>query len=161
MFMNIAKYITIFFITTIIFFGCDSNEIKEEDTSNFKKLSWLKGQWEGEQNDAEIHESWNGVNFRIMEGTSYTIQDGIRVYSQGMRLEQSNNKIFLILTFRDNNDSYTYDLKEISDSKAVFENNEEGFPKTIVYEKGNESMHVSLKGVDGDVRSEYEYQRNG
>jgi hypothetical protein len=57
----------------IIYTGCeDEPALKEEDLTDFNKITWLKGIWEGKQGDAQLYESWRSKNFRTLEGISYT-----------------------------------------------------------------------------------------
>jgi hypothetical protein len=154
----IKIYLTFFITFSILIAGCGNGDFKEEDTTEFEKLSWMLGIWKGKQGDAELYESWRKVNYRIMEGISYTTQDKTRIYSQTMRLEQSNNKIFLLVTLPNSTEPITLDLEEIAENKAVFVNNEIEYPKRIVYllEKEN-AMKVILEGDSRENITEFNY----
>lgn len=159
--MAAIKIILTFLITfSILFLGCGNGDFKEEDTTDFEKLSWMLGIWKGKQGDAELYESWRKVNYRIMEGISYTTQDKARVYSQTMRLEQSNNKIFLLVTLPNSTEPITLDLKQIEENKAVFVNSEDQYPKRIEYSLEKENiMNVALEGESQENITEFNYRK--
>ncbi len=127
--------------------GCDSQEQKTEDLGRFNKLLWMENIWRGKQGDAKLYESWHKKNFRLIEGISYTTdENGRRVYSQDMRIEQNNNQVYYIIKLS-GNQQLTLKLTEVTDSLAVFKNQEEGYPADITYKHtADDSMIVLLEG---------------
>ena len=127
--------------------GCDTQEQKTEDLGRFNKLSWIENIWRGKQGEAKLYESWHKKNFRLMEGISYTTdENGRRVYSQDMRIEQNNNQVFYIIKLTDDQQQ-TLKLIEVTDTSAVFENQDEGYPQKITYRHPSDNyMIVSLEG---------------
>lgn len=151
------------FIFLLLITACSETEVKEEDLTEFKKFEWMLGIWEGKQGEAETYESWRRKNFRILEGISYTTIDNQRVYSQDMRIEQSNNKIYYIIqksTYTDK--EIKLELTEVSDSTVQFTNSEVGFPEKIIYSRlKNKRMNVTLSGEEEDEnnRTEFNYKQ--
>ncbi len=139
--------IVVFIIFSAIITGCDTQEQKTEDLGRFNKLSWMENIWRGKQGDAKLYESWHKKNFRLMEGISYTTDiNGKRVFSQDMRIEQNNNQVYYIIKLP-GDQQQTLKLTSVSDSSAVFENEDEGYPQTITYKHtADDSMTVSLEG---------------
>ena len=157
--LNILTGLIILFA---VFAGCDTQEQKTEDMTKFNKLSWMENVWKGTQGDAKLYESWHKKNFRILEGISYTSdENGRRVYSQDMRLEQNNNQIFFTIKLP-GNQLKTFDLVSVTDSCAVFENEDNnGYPETITYQRKSDGrMTVSLEGENAgtemDTKLNYE-----
>ncbi len=130
----------------ILFIGCGTQEQKTEDLGRFNKLSWMENVWRGKQGDASLYESWHKKNFRIMEGITYTTdENGKRVFTQNMRIAQSNNQVYYLI--RPDNNPETFKLTSVTDSSAVFENMTKGYPHTITYNQvSDDSMLVSLEG---------------
>lgn len=158
--MYYNKLLLLLYITIhILFAGCNDSEVAEEDMTEFNKLEWLQGVWEGTQGDARIYESWRRKNFRIMEGISYTTVDNKRVYSQDMRIEQSNNKIQYIITeVTGEEKEVRLTLSTIDETSAEFINAEEGYPGKIIYSQTqNNRMNVSLLGPEGDEKDKTEF----
>jgi hypothetical protein len=148
----------------LVLSGCDDEPaLKEEDLSEFNKLTWLKGIWEGRQGDAKLYESWRSKNYRIMEGISYTTVNSQRVYIQTMRIEQSNNKITLHVKSETGSEETVLRLYEADDNKITFVNSEGGFPERVVYKKDNNIMNVEISGISGeeDKTQEFEYKKTG
>ena len=145
------KIIRINIIATLIFcaiiIGCDTQEQKTEDLGSFNKLSWMQNIWRGKQGDAKLYESWHKKNFRLMEGISYTTDvNGKRVFSQDMRIEQNNNQVYYVIKLP-GDQQVALKLTSVSDSLAVFENEDEGYPQTITYSHtAEDSMTVTLEG---------------
>ena len=143
----LKSYILLIVLFLFIASGCDTQEQKTEDLGRFNKLSWIENIWHGKQGDAKLYESWHKKNFRLMEGISYTTDEkGRRVYSQDMRLEQSNNEIYYTIKLQ-NNQEQTLKLTNVTDSSAVFNNPDEGYPAKITYRHtAKDSMIVNLEG---------------
>lgn len=141
--------------------SCNKNKLETEDTTNFEKLDWMLGIWEGTQGDADIYESWTRQNYRTMNGVSFTTQDEVRIYSQMMHLEQSNNKIFFIITPKETNEETSLNLINVSDSDAVFINQDStGYPKKIVYKKiSPKKMEVDIEGETQESSTSLNYRK--
>ncbi len=129
--------------------GCGSQEQKTEDLGSFNKLSWMDNIWRGKQSDAKIYESWHKTNFHLMEGISYTTdKNGERVYSQNMRIEQEDNQIYYIIRLP-GDQQQTLKLTNITDTSAVFKNQDKGYPAEITYSHpAEDSLIVLLSGKD-------------
>ncbi len=142
-----SNIILIVLILVMIFSGCDTQEQKTEDMGNFNKLGWMENIWRGKQGDAKLYESWHKKNFRLMEGISYTTdQNSRRVYSQDMRIEQNNNQVYYTIKLN-GNQQQTLKLTSVTDTSAVFENQDEGFPSKVIYRHPDgDSMIVTLEG---------------
>lgn len=157
------KYFFILIITAVffVFTGCEKKEMKTENTTDFDKLNWMMGVWEGKQGDASLYESWTKQNYRTIEGISFTTQDKVRIYSQNMHLEQSNNKIFLLITPKENKEVTTLNLETISDSLAEFINQDStGYPKKIIYTMiASKRMEVKVDGETPETSTILKYRK--
>jgi len=135
--------------------------MKEEDLTDFNRISWMKGIWEGKQGDAVLYESWRSKSYRSMEGISYTTVDDRRVYIQTMTIEQSNNKIILSITNKQGTEQIFLELTDIAEDKVVFVNPSDGYPGKIVYQKDKNKMIVELSGSGGNEENtqRFEYRK--
>lgn len=153
-----ALYLMI--ITSVFLFvpGCDDGPgLKEEDMTEFNKITWLKGIWEGRQGDAKLYESWRSKNYRILEGLSFTSVGGERVYIQTMRIEQSNNKIILVIKAGEGEEETQLELKEASENKIIFSNPENKFPEQVTYRREKNRMIVEVSGTFGSEEKSQEF----
>jgi hypothetical protein len=143
--------------------GCgDEPGLKEEDLTDFNRLLWIKGIWEGKQGEAQLYESWRSKSFRSLEGLSYTSVNKERVYVQTMRIEQSSNKITLTISINEGSEETVLDLEEITDDKIVFTRSSGSFPEQVIYSREGENiMVVQLSGApnaDAGVQ-EFRYKK--
>jgi hypothetical protein len=155
----------LFLLSFILIQGCnDEPALEEEDLSEFNKLSWIKGIWEGTQGDAKLYESWRSKSFRSLEGISYTTVNKQRVFVQTMRIEQSGNKITLTITSGKGDEETTLDLTEVTDDTIIFTGASGSYPEKIIYSReGDNRMTVQLSGApnaDAGVQ-EFSYRRTG
>jgi hypothetical protein len=147
--INRINIILILFLLSILLIGCENQKQKTEDLARFKKLKWMENIWRGRQGDAKLYESWHKKNFRLMDGISYTTDvNGKRVYSQDMRIEQNNNQIYYIIKLP-GDQQLTLKLSSVTDTSAVFLNQNKGYPQRVIYRHtANDSMVVSLAGIN-------------
>ena len=136
-------------LVLVLVAGCDTRGQRTENLENLKKLNWMENIWRGKQGNAEIYESWHKVNFGLIDGISYTTdQDGNRVYSQDMRIEQNDNNIYYIIELPGDQEQ-TLMLTAVTDTSATFKNTETGYPQTIKYKHpADDSMTVYLEGTN-------------
>lgn len=157
------KIILSLILTSLLVTGCSNRKQKTEDMIKFKKLKWMENIWRGVQGDAKLYESWHKKNFRIMDGISYTTdENGRRVYSQNMRIEQNNNQIYYIVKLP-GDQQLTLKLTSVTDSSAIFINQNMGYPQKITYlHTANDSMVVSLAGVNEGslMRTRLNYEKD-
>jgi hypothetical protein len=159
-------YLTVLLLFSFILFqGCnDEPALEEEDLSEFNKISWIKGIWEGNQGDARLYESWRSKSFRSMEGISYTTVNKQRVYVQTMRIEQSGNKISMTITTDQGSEETVLDLTEATDDQIVFTRSSGSYPEKIIYSKeADDRMTVQLSGSPNAAAGvqEFAYKRTG
>ncbi|HSD64386.1 MAG TPA: DUF6265 family protein [Ignavibacteriaceae bacterium] len=127
--------------------ACKTQKQETENLTDFNRLKWINNFWQGEQGDAKITENWNEKNPWLMEGISYTTdKTGNRVFSQNMLIEQIENKIYFVIILP-GNQRQKFELDSISDTSAVFKNEEDTYPLTIKYmHTSKNSMIVLLQG---------------
>lgn len=140
-------------LISAIIAGCGNQGQKTEDLGRFNKLKWMETIWRGNQGDAKLYESWHKKNFRLMDGISYTTdENGKRVYSQEMRIEQNNNQIYFIIKLPGNQQE-TLKLASVNDTSAVFKNQDAGYPQTLIYRHPkDDSMVVYLAGINEGIK---------
>jgi hypothetical protein len=142
----------------LIFIGCESQEPKTEDTTEFQKLNWLIGVWEGKQGNLDIYESWSRKSFRIMEGVSTTTEKRKPLHSQTQRIEQNNNKIRLIVTSGDNQ-PVILEMKSVSENQVEFINPSNTYPERVIYSReGKDKMKVIFEG-EGNKSSQLVFSK--
>jgi hypothetical protein len=159
------KYLAYLLLFLFMLTGCsDEPGLKEEDMTDFNRLTWIKGIWEGRQGDAYIYESWRSKSFRTLEGISYTTINNQRVYSQNMRIEQSSNKITLNIRIDEGETETVLDMTEIDDNRVVFNISSGSYPEQVIYTResdGNMVVQISGDQVTDTGSQEFRYKRSG
>jgi len=136
----------------------DQANQKKEITKNqesFEKLNWIIGKWKGEGNGGIMYENWVKKNDSLLKGGSYSIADGDTVFTETLRIEQSDTNIYYVVNVSHNESEIPFRLISISDTSATFENPEHDFPQRIIYMKrGADTLHARIEGmINGEERA--------
>lgn len=115
-----------------------------------EKLSWMSGTWVQTKGDSSVQETWLGPNGKLMVGANLT-------YST----RRGGNYEFLRIVEHADGLSYygspsgktpvEFKLKEITDTKVIFENLAHDFPHRIIYWlEADGAMKARIEGTMGD-----------
>ena len=91
------------------------------------------GLWKMEIENAEIYEEWQLVNKNELIGTSYSLENGIKIINENLWIKKFMDK-WAYIAVTANEDITLFPLVEHSPKKLIFENKEHDFPQRIIYE---------------------------
>jgi len=117
-------------------------------------LDWLVGDWKRTNDDADksTFEQWKKESLIEYKGTGYTLQKGDTVFKEHLRIIKSN-------------DNWIYEVTGVNESPTLFhfteqtansftcENEENEFPKKIVYAKEGNLLEAKVSG--GEIEIEF------
>lgn len=118
---------------------------------DFRKLKNLEGRWEMKTAKGYIQEKWTRINDSTFEGVNYSINNGVMILEERMKIVQNNEGIFFIatVTYQNKGLPVSFKLIQIKDGQFIFENKEHDFPKQVMYQiKGKDEL---LAFVNGDT----------
>lgn len=155
--MNTIKKITILFLIA----ACGREHKSNLSTKN---LDWLNGDWKNTSDGTLINESWNIINDTLMQGESFTIEQGDTVSHETMQIKIEGNKMLFVPTVdnQNNGQPVVFTLTDSKNNLFVFKNPEHDFPQTIAYQKiNNDSLCAYIEGtMKGKVaRIDFSYKR--
>ena len=91
------------------------------------------GLWKMEIENAEIYEEWQLVNKNELIGTSYSLENEIKIINENLWIKKFMDK-WAYIAVTANEDITLFPLVEHSPKKLIFENKEHDFPQRIIYE---------------------------
>jgi hypothetical protein len=113
---------------------------------NLNKLSWVLDTWVREGEDGKSYERWNKASDSLYEGGSETIKNGDTVFNEKLKLQKIGDEVFYIADVKHNPAPVYFKMVNITDTEAVFENQEHDFPKKITYKNEEGKLHAWIEG---------------
>ena len=114
-------------------------------------LGWLAGRWTGTVGKAAYEEYWLPAAGGAMLGVSRTLAGDRMVGFEFLRIVQRQGEVFYVAQ-PNGRPPTEFKLTSLEPNKAVFENPQNDYPKTITYEK-DDAGHV-VATIEGDVRGQ-------
>lgn len=121
-----------------------------QKTSGLEMAGWLIGTWENRTPRGMVYETWTRLSEKEFFGRSYIKKDEDTLVFESIRLIQEPKGLFYIPTIRNQNDGLPvrFQLKSVSDSTLVFENQQHDFPQVISYTRVSaDSLVAEISGV--------------
>jgi hypothetical protein len=119
-----------------------------ESQTNFKDLQWLVGRWKLNNSNFEFYEEWKQKNEMMIEGISYSLNNGKKEVSERLLIQQIYNYVSYI-ALPGNNVPTLFTLVSGENNKFIFENKEHDFPTRLIYEKiGINSLTARAEGYE-------------
>ena len=109
------------------------NLIRSATEPHLANLSWLEGTWVRHENNAESKEWWKKKDNAVIDGGSQTTQNGKVVFSEELKIEESDSGIFYIANVSENAGPVGFKLTQIKFQHVVFENPKHDWPQKITY----------------------------
>ncbi|MBA6392326.1 hypothetical protein H4J38_16285 [Colwellia sp. BRX10-3] len=124
-----------------------------------ESLTWLVGNWNSENSQLKINESWKQISAKTLEGSGYThsIEKNKIVSSETLRLVEMSGEIFYIAKVASNDLPVAFKLTSCTAKTAIFENPQHDFPKKLSYQFNKaKSITVFVSGEnDKDFSIEF------
>lgn len=136
---------------------------KNAVSDTFEKLSWIEDNWISPQDGSIIYENWVRVDDSAYSGESYTVKNGVTVFTEKLKIEKIGDDIFYTAVVAHNPGPVHFKLVELDENKAVFENPEHDFPNRIIYMlKDDGLLYARIEGKNKkgeEVTGEFFYTR--
>ena len=128
----------------------------QDPNPQMSKLAWIAGCWKG-GDKTQKEEQWTKLAGRTMFGVGRTIRDGNTMTYDFLQIREKGPEV-LYIALPDGGAPVTFKLEKLTDSEAIFENDEHEFPKRIRYQKQTDgSLLVAVEGEDHDRQKRVEF----
>lgn len=120
--------------------------------STVESLTWLVGNWNSENSELKINESWKRISTKTFEGYghTYSIKKNKIVSSETLRLVEMSGEVFYVAKVASNNLPVAFKLTSCTAKTATFENSLHDFPKKISYQLNKDkNITVFVSGENG------------
>lgn len=125
------KPITLLFFTLLLFSCSSPSEDKKE--KNLDEFKWFLGDWKGKIQEMDVHETWTLEKENSFSGEGIVLSEKDTIFHESTRLEVQGDDIVYVANVPGNPAPVSFKLTSFKDNKAIFENPEHDFPKTITY----------------------------
>jgi hypothetical protein len=118
-------------------------------------LAWLAGSWAGTARGIEMEEHWTAPKGNSMVGLHRDVGKGRTLLFEFLRIEQQGDQIVYLSMPNGRSPATPFPLKEVSATRAVFENPTHDFPQRIIYWKDGSDLRARIEGtIKGKAASE-------
>jgi hypothetical protein len=140
------KHFSILFL--LFFTVCTTSSFAQWTYKDFRKLRDLEGSWEMKTGKGYIQEKWVRVNDSTFEGKNYSINRGVVILEERMKIVQNNEGIFFIatVTYQNKGLPVYFKLVSIKNGEFIFENKEHDFPQQVMYRAKDDKLFAFVSG---------------
>lgn len=142
----------IFFISTLLFLGCNSKE------SILTNSEWLIGTWQSQTSKGPLFETWRKTGENTFNAKSYYLVNLDTVLFETVELKEVENKLIYSVSAapEKNEKPVSFTSIETGNEKLIFENKLHDFPQLISYKLiSKDSLLAEISGkIEGKFQSE-------
>ncbi len=109
-------------------------------------LGWLTGCWTYDGQDVGSGEYWLIPAGQTMFGVSRSARDSKTVAFEYLRIEQTDDSSLALFASPSGKNTTRFDLIELGETEAVFENPAHDFPQRIIYRLRGDSLLGRIEG---------------
>jgi hypothetical protein len=131
---------------TLVGLSLGANKAPEPEKASLNGLAWLAGNWEAVIDGARLEEHWTEPAGSLMIGMGRQTTGQRTDYYEFLRVEEKDGGITYYARVG-SQPEVPFQLTELKDKEAVFENPQHDYPKRIVYRL--ESGGVLFVHVEG------------
>lgn len=142
------KIVNLFVLTTplaLLLTGCGGVSVNNAQVSD---IGWLEGQWKGSSGQKGIVSTYKQLSDQNITGSSYITEQNDTIGIRAIDISPTEGKILLNLRTKRNRSAVGYELTEIGSKKAVFQNEEAQYPRTIAYSLNKDTLQTKWTGKD-------------
>lgn len=125
--------------------GCGGVSVNNAEVSD---IGWLEGQWKGSSGQKGIVSTYKQLSDQNITGSSYITEQNDTTGIRAIDISPTEGKILLNLRTKSNRSEVGYELTEIDTKKAVFQNAEAQYPRTIAYSLNKDTLQTKWSGED-------------
>jgi len=132
---------------------------KETAVNDFKKLSWLQGNWKrtNTKPGRSGFESWEKVSVNEYKGLGVSMQGKDTTFQENLQLVIKDGHIYYVADVAENKEPTYFKITAISNDGFTCENPEHDYPKKIVYQRNGQQLKVTISG--GEKSSEFLFEK--
>jgi hypothetical protein len=112
-----------------------------------ESLAWLAGSWVGESRGMTMEEHWTAPKGHSMIGVHRDVGKGRTLSFEFLRIVQEGDQIVYLAMPGGRSPATPFPLKEVSDSRVVFENPTHDFPQRVIYWKDGNDLRARIEGT--------------
>lgn len=121
-------------------------------------LSWIGGYWTSSENGMTMEELWTTPSAGIMLGLHRDVFPNGRASFEYIRIVQIDDEVHYVAS-PGGGPSTSFKLKEVSESKAIFENLEHDFPQRIIYSLTDDSLTARIEDESGEKGMQWTWNK--
>jgi hypothetical protein len=110
-------------------------------------LAWLAGSWVGEARGVTMEEHWTAPKGNSMIGVHRDVGKGRTLSFEFLRIVQEGDQIVYLAMPGGRSPATPFPLKDVSDSRVVFENPKHDFPQRVIYWKDGADLRARIEGT--------------
>jgi len=114
------------------------------------KLSWMAGHWSGTDSGVEMEEAWLAPKGGVMLGVHRDVaskEDKLMSFEY-LRIEQRESALIYVAS-PSGKGAVEFTLSKSEENSAIFENPKHDFPKRIIYQRIDDTLHARIEGDEG------------
>jgi hypothetical protein len=136
----------ILLVTTPVVLNAQQNSREVE--SQFKSLSWLKGNWDRTNPvpGSTASEIWEQSSPYELKGSGITLKGADTVFTEKIKLQIRDNNIFYVADVPENKEAIYFKLTKIDPRGFICVNAQHDFPKKIEYLLNGRKLTVVISG---------------
>lgn len=133
----------------------------QQDTppKGLNDLEWLVGTWKrtNTKPGRSGYEHWEKVNDQELQGLGVSLNGNDTLYMEKLKIVLRNDTLYYVADVPENNRLVYFKFTALQDGGFICENPSHDFPKKIMYNKRDQSLHAQISG-DGKV-IDYNFER--
>ncbi|MFH2002173.1 MAG: DUF6265 family protein [Planctomycetota bacterium] len=126
-------------------------------SSPLQALAWIGGHWSNTQGEMRMEEYWMPPEGGLMLGLHRDIPEQGHAFFEYLRIEETADGIFYLATPQ-GGATTAFELIEVENRKALFENQGHDFPQRIRYWiDADLVLHARIEGLDKGIEQSHEW----
>jgi hypothetical protein len=137
--------------------------VKAGDARSVQELVWMSGTWVHEGADGScVTETWLGPRAGVMVATNLTSFPGGKTTYEFLRIAPSGES-FSYFSSPNGRASVEFAMKELGDSRVVFEDPQRAFPRRILYWREGDALMARIEGTRGGqpLSDQWRFRKSG
>lgn len=129
-------------------------------SAKLSSLAWMAGCWRGEDDGVMREEAWFAPAGGLMLGMHRDVPHEGAAFFESLRIVDRGDRIDYVAR-PEGGEETIFHLVERGDRRALFENPDHDFPKTILYRLDRETLRVRIEGEENgrSRREEWSWKR--
>jgi len=131
----------------VLLWGCHPAESPSTTPTRIKEVSWLEGDWGGDERGEWTEEHWTGPRGGTMLGTNRHVKDEKTVFFDFLRLEGSETEV-IYWAAPHGGAPVPFRLQKVEGHRATFYNPDHDYPQWILYELSGSTLKARIEGTE-------------